>query len=398
MRIAVQASDLDHARIDGTRVYLKELLNRFGQYSPKKEFLLYHQNEFNPELAPEIFANYRVKACPFPVAWTQTRFAWELFRAKPEKLFLPSQAAPLFVSRATEVIVTIHDLAFKRYPETFPKNHLLKLNFLLDVVVRRANKLIAVSQSTKDDLLEFFPNLPESRVKVIHHGFDSEFFGKGLSSGELDDELMKLAKLKAKSYCLYVGALQPRKNLVRLIEAFSIAKKKLEGHSKRSEKFWMEHSQTGSFDYAQDAKRMKLVLAGEPAWLANSIFAVREKSACREDIILTGQVTFEALRALYQGARLFAFPSLYEGFGLPILEAFASRVPVLTADNSSLREVGGDAVLYCDAESVQDIAEKMERLWSDEALRADLIARGEEQLQKFSWDKCARETLDYIHS
>src|SRR3990167_7042242 len=81
MRIAVQASDLDHARIDGTRVYLKELLNRFGQYSPKKEFLLYHQNEFNPELAPEIFANYRVKACPFPVAWMQTRFAWELFRS-----------------------------------------------------------------------------------------------------------------------------------------------------------------------------------------------------------------------------------------------------------------------------------------------------------------------------
>ena len=143
---------------------------------------------------------------------------------------------------------------------------------------------------------------------------------------------------------------------------------------------------------------MKLVLAGEPAWLANSIFAVREKSACREDIIFTGQVTFEALRALYQGARLFAFPSLYEGFGLPILEAFASRVPVLTADNSSLREVGGDAVLYCDAESVQDIAEKMERLWSDEELRSDFIVRGEEQLKKFSWDKCARETLDYIQS
>ena len=264
MRIAVQASDLDNARIDGTRVYLKELLNRFGKFAPDAEFLLYHQNEFNPELVPEIFANYRVKACPFPVAWMQTRFAWELFCAKPEKLFLPIQAAPLFIPRETEVTATIHDLAFKRYPETFPKNHLWKLNLLLDVVVRRADKLIAVSQSTKDDLLQFFPKLSESRIKVIHHGFDSEFFSRKLSSEELSEKL-KSYKLQATSYMLYVGALQPRKNLVRLIEAFSIAKKKLEGHSKRSEKFWMEHSQTGSFDYAQDAKRMKLVLAGEPA-------------------------------------------------------------------------------------------------------------------------------------
>lgn len=369
-RIAVQASDLDAARIDGTRVYLKELLNRFGKYAPEAEFLLYHQTEFNPELAPKAFANYKVKECPFPVAWMQTRFAWELFHTKPEKLFLPIQAAPLFIPAKTEVTATIHDLAFKRYPETFPRKHLLKLNFLLDVVVQRADKLIAVSQSTKDDLLEFFPKFPESRVKVIHHGFDSEFFGKRFSSGELDDELMKLAKLKAKSYCLYVGALQPRKNLVRLIEAFNIAKR--------------------------NNPDMKLVLAGEPAWLAEGIFEAREKSAYKEDIILTGRVTFETLRSLYQGARFFVFPSLYEGFGLPILEAMASFLPALTADNSSLREVAGQAALYCNAEDIDDIAEKMEQLWSDGRLRTELVLRGEEQLKKFSWDKCAKETMEYI--
>lgn len=397
MRIAVQASDLDNARIDGTRVYLKELLNRFGKFAPEAEFLLYHQNEFNPELAPKAFANYRIKKCPFPVAWMQTRFAWELYKQKPDKLFLPIQAAPLFVPAKTEVTATIHDLAFKRYPGTFPKKHLLKLNFLLDVVVRGADKLIAVSQSTKDDLLEFFPKLPESRVKVIHHGFDSEFFGTKLSENILLKTLGTF-DLQPSTYILYVGALQPRKNLVRLIEAFNIAKKKLEGHSERSEEFRVQYHQTGSFADAQDDKRMKLVLAGESAWLAKDILNAREKSAYREDIILTGRVTFEALRALYQGARFFAFPSLYEGFGLPILEAFASHVPVLTADNSSLREVGGDAALYCNAESVEDIAEKMKRLWGDEELRSELIMKGEEQLKKFSWDKCAKETLDYIQS
>lgn len=369
MRIAVQASDLDNARIDGTRVYLKELLNRFGGYSPETEFLLYHQTAFNPELAPKAFSNYLVKACPFPLAWMQTRFAWEIFRIQPEKLFLPIQAAPLFVPSRVDVTATIHDLAFKRYPETFPKEHLLKLNFLLDVVVRRANKLIAVSQSTKNDLLEFFPKLSESRVRVIHHGFDSEFFSTKLSENTLS-ETLKTCNLEPATYVLYVGALQPRKNLVRLIEAFAIAKKRV--------------------------PQMKLVLAGESAWLVEDILAAREKSVYKEDIILTGQVTFETLRALYQGARLFVFPSLYEGFGLPILEAFASHIPVLTADNSSLREVGGSAALYCDAESVHDIAEKMERLWSDETLQAELILKGIEQLEKFSWDKCARETLDYI--
>ncbi|MDO8566203.1 MAG: glycosyltransferase family 1 protein [Candidatus Moranbacteria bacterium] len=395
MRIAVQASDLDNARIDGTRVYLKELLNRFGKFSPEAEFLLYHQNEFNPELAPWTFANYRIKKCPFPWAWMQTRFAWELYRQRPEKLFLPIQAAPLFVPKTIEVTATIHDLAFKRYPETFPKKHLLKLNFLLDVVVRRANKLIAVSQSTKDDLLEFFPNLPENRVKVIYHGFDSEFFSTRLSSDELSEKL-KSYKLQATSYILYVGALQPRKNLVRLIEAFNIVKQKLEGHSERSEESRVQYHQTGSFADAQDDGRMKLVLAGEPAWLAEDILAARQKSVYKEDIIMTGRVTFDELRVLYQGARCFVFPSLYEGFGLPILEAMASHIPVLTADNSSLREVGGDAALYCDAESVEDIAEKMKRLSSDEGLRSELIVRGGEQLKKFSWDKCARETLEYI--
>ncbi|MDP3957670.1 MAG: glycosyltransferase family 1 protein [bacterium] len=371
MRIAVQASDLDNARIDGTRVYLKQLLDRFGKYAPEAEFLLYHQNEFNVELAPEMFANYRVKKCPFPVAWMQIRFAWELYKQKPDKLFLPIQAAPLFVSAKTEVTATIHDLAFKRYPETFPRKHLLKLNFLLDVVVRRADKLIAVSQSTKDDLLEFFPNLKAEKIKVIHHGFDSEFFGTRVSQVEIERILAKYQLLHTK-YILYVGALQPRKNLVRLIEAFNIAKR--------------------------SNPDMKLVLAGEPAWLAKSILAAQEKSAYKEDIILTGRVTFETLRILYQGARFFVFPSLYEGFGLPILEAMASRIPVLTADNSSLHEVAGQAALYCDAQSVNDIAEKLERLWSDEALQRELASRGEEQLKKFSWDKCAKETLNYIQS
>lgn len=371
MRVAIQASDLDHSRIDGTRVYLKELLKRFGAVSPETDFTLYHRDTFNPVLAPPELPNYTVQALAFPWAWMQTRFAWEMFRARPDKLFLPIQAAPVCLPQSIEVTATIHDLAFRRFPETFPRRDLWKLNFMLETAVKRADKLIAVSESTKRDLLEFFPELPESKVRVIHHGFDSEFFGIRLSDTVLS-ETLKTFHLQLGTYILYVGALQPRKNLIRLIQAFE----KMKEHTPEA----------------------KLVLAGEEAWLAEEIIDTWEMSPMRDDIVLTGRVSFETLRMLYQGARMFAFPSLYEGFGLPILEAFASGIPVLTANNSSLTEVAGDAALYCQAESVEDIAEKLALLWGDETLRQTLVAKGHEQLKQFSWDKCAKGTIEYILS
>jgi glycosyltransferase involved in cell wall biosynthesis len=378
MRIAIQASDLDHERIDGTRVYLRELLKRFGSIAPETSFDVYHRRTFNPLLAPPVRENYRVIRIPFRFAWMQTRFALELFLHYPEKLFLPIQAAPLFLPKSIQVTATIHDLAFKRFPETFPKKDLWKLNFMLETAVKRADKLIAVSESTKRDLLEFFPHLPESRIRVIHHGFDGEFFGVRISDEELEIKLRsypptgEAGKLKVKSYLLYVGALQPRKNLIRLIQAFEILKRTV--------------------------PEAKLVLAGEPAWLAQGILDVRNASSYREDIVLMGRVSFEDLRVLYQGARTFVFPSLYEGFGLPILEAFASQVPVLTAHNSSLPEIAGDGALYCQADEVTDIAKQLEQLWNNEALRKDLIKKGNERLRYFSWDQCAQETLDCIFS
>lgn len=374
MRVAIQARDLDHNRIDGTRVYLKQLLERFSDLAPEVEFTLYHRNAFDYRLTPPKAPNYTEKRLPGGFAWMQTSFAFEIFRTKPERVFLPLQAAPLFFPRKSEIIATIHDLAFRFYPETFPLWHRFKLRIFLRILLWRAKKIICVSHATKRDLLHFFPSLSSGRIRVIHHGFDASFFGEQ-ADAEASEARLHQYELKNKKYLLYVGALQPRKNIVRMIEAFETIKKS-----------------------SPEYQEYKLVLAGEAAWLSETILKRVETSICKEDIVLTGGIDFETLRILYQGAGLFIFPSLYEGFGLPILEAFASGVPVLVSENSSLREVAGEGAWYCDAFDSEDIARQSILILSSPTLQERLFIEGQKQLQKFSWDRSAQETLDFILS
>lgn len=369
MHIMIQAADLDAARVDGTRVYLRELLKRFGAIAPEERFTIAHKGEFNPELAPPKFPNYEFLAIPGERIWMQTGFAKALWKLRPDKVFIPLQAVPVATPQGCEIVATVHDLAFKYFPGTFPAAARAKLSLLLGMMVRKADKIITVSEATKLDLIKFFPDLPSSRIRVIHHGVDAVFYSRVVDE-ETRDSILLRYNLTPGSYILYVGAIQPRKNLVRLVSAFEHAKEK--------------HPE------------MKLVIVGEKAWLSNQIVSRMERSPHAEDIVRTGRVPFDELPTWYQNARFFAFPSLYEGFGLPLLEAFSAGTPVLSGSISSLPEVGGDAALYCDPHVDQDIAEKMTLLWEDEKLRDLLRARGKERVKLFSWDRCAEETLGYI--
>jgi glycosyltransferase involved in cell wall biosynthesis len=141
---------------------------------------------------------------------------------------------------------------------------------------------------------------------------------------------------------------------------------------------------------------IKLVLAGEKAWLWESIEKKATESPFAADIIMPGKVKFEAIGHLFRGARAFIYPSLYEGFGISILEAFAARIPLVTADNSSLTEVGGDAALYFNATDTEGLSEQIRVVLEDESMREKLVTKGQEQIKKFSWAKCARETLAWL--
>ncbi len=369
MKIAIQAADLDHSRIDGTRVYLLNVLKHLGNISPTDEFWIYHRKDFNPELAPPNFSNYKVKKADFPFFWTQTRFAYELRKDKPDCLWMPMHNVPFLKKKNLKTTVTIHDLAFKYFPDHFPRKDLWELNFLTKLTIRKSDKIIAVSQSTKNDILKFYPEVKDEKIKVIYHGFDSELFQKEFSKGETE-KVLESYKLKARSYLLYVGAVQPRKNLEILIDAFDIVKK--------------------------DNSDVKLVLAGSQAWLWEEILERIKKSSFKDDIILTNTISFQDLGVLYRHASAFVFPSLYEGFGIPVLEAMASQVPVICSKNSSLPEVGGDAASYFDGGSAENLAEKIKEILDNSNLRSELINRGLAQIKKFSWGKCAKETLEWV--
>ena len=170
-------------------------------------------------------------------------------------------------------------------------------------------------------------------------------------------------------YLLYVGTLQPRKNLVRAIEAFGLLKRD---------------------------STLKFVIAGKKGWLYDEIFEKVKELNLENEVIFTGYVPDEDLPELYKNAKAFIFVSLYEGFGLPVLEAMSYGIPVLTSNTSSLPEVAGDAALLVDPENTEEIAKGMERLLTDEKLRQQLISKGKEQIKKFSWEKAAKETLQVL--
>ena len=372
MNIAIQAADLDASRIDGTRVYISELLRRFGSIGSEHQWHLYHRQAFNPELAPPNFSNYTVHEAGALFYWTQTRFAYEMFKLRPDRLWMPVQALPFVLPQGVKTTVTIHDLAFKYFPDHFARKDLRRLNLFADFAIHKADRLIAVSEATKRDILTFYPKINEEKIRVIHHGFSIRTRESGNGERGSEDVFSRLSIPGSmdKKYILYVGALQPRKNLGLLLDAFAQVKEC--------------HPEIG------------LVLAGEKAWMWEKTLEKIERHPCRKDIFLIGKVSFEDLAELYKKARMFVFPSLYEGFGIPVLEAQASGVPVICANNSSLPEVGGDAALYFDAQDVSALAGNIEKLWTDGALCQEFIRKGYKNIQKFSWDTCAQETLKWI--
>lgn len=272
-------------------------------------------------------------------------------------------------------VVTVHDLSFYKFPETIPLQESRSLKKIIPNILKEADKIIAVSKATAKDLEEIF-NLPRKKIKVIYHGIDRRFFRKrGLA------EIKKIKKKYkiSNNYLLFLGTFEPRKNIVRLIEAYERFRNGLI-HSSISQK-------------KDFFSKYQLVLAGAEDKNSKKIKEKIFKSRYRKDIILPGYIAADDLGRLFSGADLFIFSSLYEGFGLPIIEAMAKRVPVITSNVSSMPEVSQDAALLIDPYDVAQMAQAIYDVLTDKRLNKKLRDRGLKRAKNFKWEKCAKETL-----
>jgi glycosyltransferase involved in cell wall biosynthesis len=286
--------------------------------------------------------------------------------------------APL--SRQCKKVITFHDLSFERYPNFFSWRKRLWQKFLMNTrqEAKRADKIIAVSQSTKEDLVNLYGVEPE-KITVVYSGVGEQFRPMD-SEQRTTDHIRKKYNLPEK-FILYFGTIEPRKNLVGLIKAFELLKAKL---------------QIAKPSQAYPNSKFKLVIAGAEGWLYQDIFKAARESKCSQDIIFTGFIEEADKPYLYNLAELFVYPSFFEGFGFPPLEAMACGLPTIVSCNSSLPEVVDQAALMIDSSNIDELAWVMEMALTDHNLRQRLIQKGIEQARKFSWQRCAEKTLKVL--
>jgi len=357
MLIGIDASRATVPHPTGTEIYSRRLIQALLALESAHRFRLY----FRDTPAADPFPEAESRVIPFPRLWTHARLSWEMARRPPDALLVPAHVLPLLHPRAS--LVTIHDLGYLHFPETHPRLQRLYLDLSTRWNAHAAAHVLAISEATRADLATHY-GVPAEKITVAHHGYDEAL------TPVRDPARIECVKARYGidgDYLLYLGTLQPRKNLSRLIEAFAPL---------RSE--------------------ASMVLAGRRGWLYDGLFTQVRRLGLEGRVLFPGYIAEEDKAALLSGALALVFPSLYEGFGLPVLEAQACGCPVVTSTTSSLPEVAGDGALLVAPTDSGAITAAMRRVISNPTLRKRLIERGKANVRRFSWAACARSVLSAI--
>ena len=371
MKIGIDISQIVYRT--GVSRYTEELVKSLIKLDKKNKYVLFgfsfrRKKELN-NYHTTVCGNYcEGKIFPFPP--TMMEILWNQLHILPiEKLI--GEVDIFHSSDWTQPpsnykkITTVHDLSFLRYPDSFPKKIINNHKRRLCWVKKECDMVIADSMATKRDLVELL-GFDEKKIRVVYLGVSSKFKVKSSKLQSKVQSIKKKYKING-DYILSVGTLEPRKNLKRTIEAFNLIIKK------------------------KNNRTIKLVLVGKFGWGEN----IRQSAINNQQlsIITTGYISDEDLAYLYQGARCFVYPSLYEGFGLPVLEAMAAGCPVITSNVSSLPEVAGEAAILVNPKKTSEIAQAINEIIAIPQLSQNLRKKGLVQVNKFSWQKTARETL-----
>ena len=397
MIIGIDASRANLKHKTGTEWYSFYLIKNLAKIDRENKYILYLNNEASSELKKAIEGNpnfyFKVLNWPFYSFWTLGRLSLEMLFKAPDVLFVPAHGLPFFSPRHT--INTIHDLAFLRDKNLYRQDKVKTsntyyrgvINFLvkfftlgkyrassLDYLywstkfaLRKASKIIAVSNFTKKEIENFYPKIKSQKIKVIHNGYNSELYCPPDNEEKANKALCKYDL--EKPFFLYAGRLEKKKNTPSLIEAFAIVKE----------------------NYPEIKE--KLVLIGNASFGYDEVQFMIEEYDLGREILMPGWVDEADMPYIFSSASAFIFPTKYEGFGIPLLQAMACGLPIAVSDIPVLHEVAADAALYFDPNNSAAFAFAMKSLALDSALRAELRAKGLERVKKFDFEKCARETL-----
>lgn len=384
MRIGIDVRCLAEGKRTGVEEYVLALLTELFETDRDNEYVLFF-NAWSgsvPDFVSECVAKYpnvSLKAFRFPnkllnlTLWYLNRPKLDLLAGGTDIFFLPNLNFAA-VSDRTKLIVTAHDLSFELFPETFSwKQRIWHFLISLRRLARRADRIIAVSQSTKNDLIAKY-GVPEEKIIVIPNGIGTHF--RMMSRNDLELVTVQEKYGLPFRFILYLGTFEPRKNILALIRSYEALMR-------------LGHPTLGKY---------ALVLAGTRGWKCDEIFEALRQSPYRDRIFLPGFIADEDKVALYNLASVFVYPSLYEGFGFPPLEAMASGVPVIVSHSSSLPEVVGDAGIMIDPYQPDELFHALQELLCDQELSQALQSQGLARAPRFSWGETGRQTLGLFRS
>jgi len=373
MIIGIDASRANQPKKTGVGWYSYYLIEELKKIitDNQNQFFLYTHQPLRGDLA-RLPQNWQEKILDWwpKYLWTKIRFSWEMLRRKPDVLFIPSHVMPKFSPKKT--VMTVHDLGYERYPEVYSKfaRNYLRKNYRF--AAQHAVKIITPTEFTKKELISLY-HIKSEKVEIVSMAYNDKIFRKIDDNKKINDVLKKY-KIK-KPYLLFVGRLETKKGLQTLLKAFTLIPNNL---------------------ITNNSITLNLVLAGGRGYgykdlkpLISDLKSVKE----------LGYLKNESDRAvLYNAAEIFVFPSLYEGFGIPLLEAMACGTPVIASNIETLKEVGGDSAQFFKVGEAEDLAKKIKEVLEDHELRQKMIRRGSEHVKNFSWQKCAEKTLKILEN
>lgn len=356
----------------GTENYSYQLILHLAKIDKKNLYKIYIKQDTKKFIDPNLFpSNFHFIPINFKRLWTQAGLAIKTFTDPLDILFIPSHTLPLIKHPRLKTVVTVHDLGAEYLPHLHQLKQRIYLKAMTHYQLHQATHIIAVSKATKSDLIKKVALSP-SAITTIYEGIDTTFF-KPKSFKESQKILQKYS-LQPNSYFFFVGTIQPRKNLANLIRGYA------------------------NFLTTTNASKVQLVLGGGKGWLSEDIYLLPKQLGIEDKVKFIGRVDDQDLPSLYSHALALTYPSLFEGFGLPILEAYSCHCPVLTSNCSSMPEVAGNAAILVDPLDVNQISQGLQQLFTDKRLIENNIKKGIKQLKKFSWEKSAKQTLSLLET